>query len=132
MDCPGCGVEMVSLAGDDQTIRKCGECGGHWMDMADLNRLLLHRNLPGLETLGGKVNPEAMTGQCPECHVDLMRIDGGDKHHPVHYDTCESCGGCFLESNLKGESTTEKAENEIVEFFRSFSSKTRKKTAGAA
>ena len=71
------------------------------MDVADLNRMLLHNNLPGLESLGGRVDPEALTGQCPECQVDLVRVEGGDRQHPLHYDTCESCGGIFLESEFK-------------------------------
>ena len=120
MDCPGCNVEMVDLAGDDQTVHKCGDCGGLWIDVADLNRLLLHSNLPTLEALGGKVNAEALTGQCPECKVDLVSVDGGDRRHPLHYDTCESCGGIFLESEFKDISDSKAAENEIVGFFRAF------------
>ena len=83
MDCPGCNVEMADLEGEETTLRKCGECGGLWIDVADLNRLLLHNNLPGLESLGGKVDAEALTGQCPECQVDLVRVDGGDRAAPA-------------------------------------------------
>lgn len=131
MDCPGCGVEMVSLAGDDQALHKCGECGGLWINVADLNRLLLHSNLPGIETLGGKVDADAMCGQCTECQVDLVRVDGGDKSHPLHYDTCESCGGVFLESEFKEVGDHKAALDEIVSFFRGFDSKARKKKAAA-
>ena len=128
MDCPGCNVEMADLAGDEQTLRKCGDCGGLWIDVADLNRVLLHHNLPGLESLGGRVDPDALTGQCPECQVDLVRVDGGDRHHPLHYDTCESCGGIFLESEFKETSDHASATEEIVTFFQRFSG--RKKAAG--
>ncbi|MFT3836833.1 MAG: zf-TFIIB domain-containing protein [Myxococcaceae bacterium] len=123
MDCPSCGVEMVDLQGDDQTLRKCGECGGLWIDVSDLNRLLLHSNLPGLETLGGKVDTDAMSGQCSECQVDLVRVEGGDKTHPLSYDTCESCGGVFLESEFQEATDFKKAEQEIVNFFKAFSNK---------
>jgi Zn-finger nucleic acid-binding protein len=132
MDCPGCGVEMSNLEGDDQTVRKCSDCGGLWVDVADLNRLLLHSNLPGLESIGGKMDSEALTGQCPECHVDLVRIGGGDKHHPLSYDTCESCGGTFLESEFKDATDFKGAQKEIVEFFRHFSQKTRTRPAASA
>jgi Zn-finger nucleic acid-binding protein len=131
MDCPGCGVEMVDLQGDDLTLRKCGECGGLWVDVSDLNRMLLHNNLPGLEALGGKIDPDAMSGQCPDCQVDLLRVVGGEKSHPMTYDTCESCGGVFLESEFKDATTLKDAEKEIVEFFRSFSGKMKKKVAAA-
>jgi Zn-finger nucleic acid-binding protein len=122
MDCPGCNVEMADLEGE-MTLRKCGECGGLWVDVADLNRELLHANLPGLESLGGKVDANALTGQCPECQVDLVRVDGGARQHPLHYDTCESCGGMFLESEFKDAADQQTAKEEIVAFFREFSAK---------
>ncbi|HET9449539.1 MAG TPA: zf-TFIIB domain-containing protein [Aggregicoccus sp.] len=122
MDCPGCNVEMADLEGE-MTLRKCGECGGLWVDVADLNRELLHANLPGLESLGGKVDANALTGQCPECQVDLVRVDGGARQHPLHYDTCESCGGMFLESEFRDASDQQTAKEEIVQFFREFSAK---------
>lgn len=123
MDCPGCDVEMADLEGDETTLRKCGNCGGLWIDVADLNRALLHHNLPGLESLGGKVDADALTGQCPDCLVDLVRISGGDRSHPLSYDTCESCGGTFLESEFKDATDAKAAFQEIVDFFKAFSSK---------
>lgn len=127
MNCPACNVEMADLEGDELTLRKCGDCGGLWIDVADLNRVLLHNNLPGLESLGGKVDVEALTGQCPECQVDLVRITGGDRHHPLSYDSCESCGGIFLESEFQDATDVKVAFQEIVDFFKVFSAK--KKTA---
>lgn len=121
---------MVDLAGDDQTLRKCGECGGLWLDIADLNRMLLHRDLPGLETLGGKMNAEAMSGQCPECLVDLVRVEGGEKSEPLGYDTCEACGGVFLEEEFKDAQDFAAAEKIIIDFFKRFSPRTNKKVAG--
>ena len=132
MDCPGCGVEMVDLEGDDQTLRKCGECGGLWVDVADLNRMLLHANMPTLEHLGGKVNALELTGQCPECHVDMVQVEGGDRKHVLDYDTCESCGGVFLESEFKDIKEHEAAKAEILEFFSNFSSRSGKKKKAAA
>ena len=128
MNCPACQVEMADLEGDGSTVRKCGQCGGLWIDVSDLNRVLLHHNLPGLESLGGKMDPEALTGQCPECLVDLVRINGGDRHHPLSYDTCESCGGTFLESEFQDATDIKVAYDEIVDFFNRFATK-KKKTA---
>ncbi|MBN9686742.1 MULTISPECIES: zf-TFIIB domain-containing protein [unclassified Corallococcus] len=132
MNCPGCNadVEMTDLEGDhDETLRKCGECGGLWIDVSDLRRILLHNNLPGLEQLGGKVDGEALTGQCPDCQVDFVRIDGGDRNHPLHYDTCESCGGIFLESEFADATDAKAAEQEIISFFRNFDAKRKAKAA---
>ncbi len=131
MDCPSCEVEMASLEGEDQTLRKCGQCGGLWADVADLNRLLLHNNLPGLETLGGKMDAEVLSGQCPDCKVDLTSVVGGERSHPLHYDTCESCGGVFLESEFKDASDYKTALREIVDFFKAFSARPKKKVGAA-
>jgi len=116
---------MAELEGDGTTVRKCGECGGLWIDVADLNRVLLHNNLPGLESLGGKVDTEALTGQCPECQVDLVSVDGGQRQHPLQYDTCESCGGIFLESEFKDATDIKVAFREIIDFFQRFSGRKR-------
>jgi Zn-finger nucleic acid-binding protein len=123
MDCPGCEVEMADLEGDETTLRKCSECGSLWIDVADLNRVLLHNNLPGLESQGGKVDAEALTGQCADCLVDLVRVTGGARQHPLYYDTCESCGGIFLESEFKDATDAKIAFKEIVDFFKAFSPK---------
>lgn len=129
MDCPRCHVEMAALEGDDTTLRKCADCGGLWIDVADLNRVLLHNNLRTLESLGGKINADELPGQCPECHVDLMTIEGGDRHHPLKYDTCESCGGIFIESEFKETADAPAAFTEIVAFFRRFSNQKPPKSA---
>lgn len=130
MNCPSCNVEMADLDGDETAVAKCGECGGLWLNVADLNRVLLHNNLPGLESLGGKLDADALTGQCPECQVDLVRITGGERNHPLSYDTCESCGGTFLESEFQDATDITIAFKEIVEFFQRFSNK--KKAAAIA
>ena len=129
MECPSCGVDMVELPGDDQALRKCGECGGLWIDVSDLNRMLLHHNLPGLESLGGRVDQDSLTGQCTACQVEFVRVHGGDKHAPQYYDTCESCGGMFIEGDFGEMPDFAAAEKVILEFFSRFASK-KKKVAG--
>ena len=101
MDCPQCSVEMVETTGDDNTLQRCGECGGVWVDSTDLNRILLHNNLPALTALGGRINADEIAGMCPACNVDLVVIEGGERHS-LHYDTCESCGGIWIENESDG------------------------------
>ena len=123
MECPGCHLDMSELQGEDLTLRKCGECMGLWIDVADLNRMLLHNNLSGLESQGGKLDAEALTGQCSDCLVDLVRVDGGDRQRPLHYDTCESCGGIFIEAEFEEITDVAGAERQIVDFFKAFAAK---------
>jgi Zn-finger nucleic acid-binding protein len=126
MDCPRCSVEMTEIPTDDSILQRCSTCGGLWVDVPDLNRILLHGNLPVLSAVGGYVNPDEIAGMCPACNVDLVAVEGGEKRS-LHYDTCESCGGIWLE----GPDTDEIAETidastakkEIVEFYRRFRKK---------
>ena len=103
------------------SLQRCGECGGIWMDVADLSRILLRHNMPGLEKLGGTANLEEIAGQCPSCQVDLVVIEGGP-HKSVRYDTCESCGGIWLEGIDKGnpDDSVETIGDRIVSFYKRF------------
>jgi Zn-finger nucleic acid-binding protein len=125
MDCPRDSVEMTELtAGEDRVLFRCAECGGLWLDVADLNRILLHAGLPTLEGMGGRANPEMDAGECPVDNVGLLAIESQHKRNPLVYETCESCGGIWLESNDfdgEGNSAQEMVDG-IVGFFREFSS----------
>ena len=48
MDCPRCSVEMSEIPREDGSLQRCAECGGLWVDVTDLNKILLHANLPAL------------------------------------------------------------------------------------
>ncbi len=127
MDCPRCSVEMTEIAHNDDTLQRCSQCGGQWIDSADLNRVLLHANLPALSAVGGYVNPDEIAGMCPVCNVDLVAVEGGEKRS-LHYDTCESCGGIWLEGPEGDEELPESmdwsgAVKEIVAFYRRFRKK---------
>ena len=55
MECPRDSVEMAELSeGEERLLFRCAECGGLWLDVADLNRILLHAELPTLEAMGGR------------------------------------------------------------------------------
>jgi Zn-finger nucleic acid-binding protein len=127
MDCPRCTVELTEIPGDDGTMHRCNDCGGLWVDPADLNRLLLHANLPALSGIGGFVNPDEITGHCPACNVDLVVVEGGEKR-ALHYDTCEACGGIWLEGPDDDVEVPESmdwktASGEIVAFYKRFRKK---------
>jgi Zn-finger nucleic acid-binding protein len=127
MDCPRCSVEMTEIARDDSKLQRCVECGGLWIvDVGDLNKMLLHANLPATSTLGGLVNTEEMAGMCPACNVDLVVVEGGEKRS-LAYDTCESCGGIWVEGEQDDEPAPELdyagATQQIVAFFKRFAKK---------
>ncbi len=123
MECPKCAVELEPSEDDQVTLARCGTCNGIWIDVADLNRVLLRHNLSGLEKIGGHPNLEELAGQCPQCQVDLVVIEGGH-HRSLRYDTCESCGGIWLEQGLANEENTTVMVNGIVAFYKKFATAT--------
>lgn len=110
--------EMEKLAGEYFALEYDRANRGIWIDVAELNRVLLHNNLPGLERMGGKVDPDAQTGTCPTDQVDLVGIAGG-KRGSVLYETCEVCGGVWITAEREIDSAKD-AEAEIVDFFKAF------------
>ena len=118
MDCPRCVVELVPLEGDDSTMARCPECAGLWVDLAEVNRILLRHNMPGLESLGGHPNVDESVGKCPDCEVDLVAVEGGERRS-VRYDACELCGGIFVETETEAEDL-EAAKEAVVAFYRRF------------
>jgi len=118
MDCPHCEIEMNQLEGEDSMMMRCPDCAGLWLDIAEVNRLLLRHNMPGLESLGGRANVDESSGQCPECQVDLVAVEGGERRS-MHYETCEVCGGIFLETETESEDINESIAA-LVAFFRRF------------
>jgi len=125
MDCPRCSVELNQIQHDESTIHRCAECAGLWIDVTDLNKILLHANLPALSALSGFVNPDEITGMCPACNVDMVVVEGGERR-AYSYDTCESCGGIWVdgEGDDPPESITwTAAEGQLVAFFKLFAKK---------
>lgn len=121
MECPRDAVDMKELVcRDDTQLQLCETCGGVWIDGGDLNRVLLHNNLPGLDSMGGKADLDQLTDRCPKDQVDLILIEGGDKSDPHSYLYCEACAGFWLELDVDADADGEAVEAEIVAFFKGF------------
>jgi len=121
MDCPRDLVEMKDVVGHDETtFSACDTCGGLWMDVAELNRMLLHNNLPGLESMGGKANMDELAERCPKDQVDLIIIEGGEKPDLLTYAYCEACGGIWLDLELPEDAGADEIEASVVAFFKKF------------
>ena len=89
----------------------------------------LHANLPALTAIGGQINVDELAGTCPACNVDLVVVEGGEKRS-LHYDTCESCGGLWVEGEDVDEVpetiTFKEAGTELAGFFRAFAKNKKK------
>jgi Zn-finger nucleic acid-binding protein len=123
MDCPRCSVELAAITHEDSAVNRCAECGGLWVDGTDLNKILLHNNLPAITAIGGQVNVDELTGMCPACTVDMVVVEGGEKQ-ALHYDTCEACGGIWIEGmdveEVPATASWKEASLELAGFFKDF------------
>ena len=111
---------MTELVGPgDERIYACATCG-LWLDGTQLNALLLHSNLPGLASLGGRLLPDDATGTCSTCRVSLVRLESRDRH----YEVCEECGWIFFPFDPPAVETFEAARARLVEAVTAFLGKT--------
>ena len=96
-------------------------------DVADLNKILLHANLPALSAIGGYVNPDEMTGMCPACNVDLVVVEGGgealDRRATTPASRAAASGSTATRTSPRREIDWKDAEGQIVGFFRRFAKK---------
>lgn len=122
MNCPGCDAEMPDLEeGQEEPLRVCAECGGLTVQLVDLNPMLLHHNLPGIESLNGRLVPDADTGVCSTCKVDMALFEGGDRRTPEYYEVCEECGCVFIDGDSLEPDLS--PEQKVVAFFQKFAAK---------
>ena len=99
MDCPSCDVEMVDLVGDDHPLRKCGECGGLWIDPQALQRLCDTREERAgvVSVLAARVPtteaaPDVVKyAPCPSCTKLMNRVNFA-KSSGVILDVCKNDG----------------------------------------
>jgi Zn-finger nucleic acid-binding protein len=119
MNCPQCDAEMTELVGSDESIQACAECG-QWIDGTQLNALLLHSNLAGVASLGGRLLPDESTGTCPGCRVSLARLE---QNSGLFYEVCEECGFVFFPFDPPAAVDFDAARKRFVAAAMSFSGK---------
>ena len=119
MICSQCDVEMTELESGDDRLYVCPECAGEWIEGSQLNALLLHANLAGVDSLGGRAAPDAETGTCGTCHVDLVRIEQARKN-PLGYEACADCGFIFVPFEPASAADFEAARKRLMGFFKTF------------
>lgn len=120
MACPRELGEMKELTGRDDAVLYLSDEGGVWQDSVDVNRLLLRAGLPGLESMGGTPDLDAIGDLCPKDAVDLIVIGGGSKNDPLEYGICEVCGGLWLELGLDEDVDADAIDEATLDFFRDF------------
>jgi predicted RNA-binding Zn-ribbon protein involved in translation (DUF1610 family) len=114
-------VELTELgAADAEHVFACPDCACLWVDGSELNAMLLHGSLPGLDSLGGRVDPDADVGSCRSCGVGLTRIEQSSRRDPLQYELCEDCGFVFVPADDPSAADLAAARQNLLAFFKKF------------
>jgi predicted RNA-binding Zn-ribbon protein involved in translation (DUF1610 family) len=116
-------VEVTDLAQDDEHVFACPDCAGLWVDGSQLNAMLLHGSLPGLDSQGGRVDPDADVGTCRSCGVSLTRLEQTRGHDELAYEVCEDCGFVFVPGEDAVAADLAAARASLLAFFKQFVAK---------
>ena len=123
MPCPTCDARFGEDEVQVEELHLCPDCGVVSIGASELNRVLLHNGLPGIESLGGRRVRDAVTETCRACRVDLSRFEAADRGDPRYYDICEECGRVCVSGDDAPAGEPEVALRELVTFFRAFAGK---------
>jgi Zn-finger nucleic acid-binding protein len=100
MDCPRCRRPLSRTLVDEVAFDRCGECGGLWLDFAQLDDVLAResRSLRELLPKGRLVVPaDAAPPACPRCSAPLIRMRASPE--PLIYYACLTCYGHWLDGD---------------------------------
>ncbi|MBK7865128.1 MAG: zf-TFIIB domain-containing protein [Archangiaceae bacterium] len=122
MRCPQCDVDLTDLENEDEHVYVCPDGHGTWSDGSQLNALLLRHTLPGLDSIGGRADPDAETGTCRQCGVSLTRLEQSGRREDLYFETCEDCGFVWVNPEDEAPAADFKAaQGGLVAFFKRFS-----------
>ena len=119
--CPYDGHRMDKVEVGKFTIDRCGECGGLWFDMAELQRFIAHKLPTEKLDIGAKRGSErAHAGQkykCPRDHSDLIVMADVKQAH-IKYHSCTVCGGIMLDAGELRDITEFTLREKVKAFFK--------------
>jgi Zn-finger nucleic acid-binding protein len=110
---------METVRVGEEQIDRCVECGGLWFDEFELDDLRAQKDSEKIDT--GK--PNAASDQnaqlkCPKCDEPMLRMVDIE-HARIWYETCDICGGSFLDAGefkeMKSHNLVGKIKDLLVE-----------------
>ncbi|MBN2359494.1 MAG: protein kinase [Deltaproteobacteria bacterium] len=101
--CAKCGGMLLPHPNSNGiVIDCCHDCGGQWLDVWEINRILGRRFVSGGRgaTQGDQSNAaalDAIVGECPRCRIRLTshRVAGTP---PFHIEQCANCLGLWFDA----------------------------------
>lgn len=124
--CPNCkGVmERVGLA--SFCIDRCPDCGGIWLDAAELDKVLTLNKSTNPKVVDridvGKLHTHGNMGtrtmrQCPRDHSALAATQAPNQKHVV-FDRCPACMGLFLDAGELKDLADYTLAEKLLGFFK--------------
>ncbi len=111
---------METVQVETVQIDRCSKCGGLWFDEFELDEL---KAKPGSEKVDtGHAQRRNQSSQqqlkCPKCEALMLRMVDGEQPH-IWYETCEVCGGSFLDAgefkDMKRHNLIDRIKDVLVE-----------------
>jgi uncharacterized protein len=90
-------METVQVEGEQ--IDRCIKCGGLWFDEFELADLTAKKGSEKVDTgRAEKSNQHSQTVlKCPKCGTPMLKMVDAEQPH-IWYETCDECGGSFLDA----------------------------------
>lgn len=99
MKCPRCSSAMETVEVEGEEINRCTSCGGLWFDEFELADLTAREGSEKVDT--GRADKSNQHSQavlnCPKCGSPMVRMVDAQHTH-IWYETCDECGGSFLDA----------------------------------
>jgi uncharacterized protein len=120
MKCPRCSSAMETVQVEETQIDRCTKCGGLWFDEFELEDLTAKKGSEKVDT--GRADTSAQHSQaqlnCPKCTTLMLRMVDAQQPH-IWYETCETCGGSYLDAgefrDLKQHNLLGRIKDALVE-----------------
>jgi uncharacterized protein len=120
MKCPRCSSAMETVQVEEIQIERCTKCGGLWFDEFELQDLTAKKGSESVDTGCAVESAQHSQAQlnCPKCSTLMLRMVDSQQPH-IWYETCETCGGSFMDAgefrDLKQHNLLGRIKDALVE-----------------
>lgn len=99
MNCPKCNSEMKAVKDNGIEVDQCINCGGIWLDLGELEEIILAKNAKAFDTGDIKTGREFNKVEdinCPKCNSKMTKMVDLNQPH-IWYEKCVN-HGIFLDA----------------------------------
>lgn len=103
MQCPKCPGALRPQRVGEVEVDRCERCGGLWLDVGELPRLVTQSSLPRSPAIPNSPQHNVITAPCPRCggQGHMTRLHRNE--YPLVIDSCPVCYGVWLDAGELGK-----------------------------